>query len=125
MESEVASIVVLPPARPAAKPAVVIVATEVLVEVQVTEVVRFCVLPSLYIPMAVNCCPVPAGMEGLAGVTEIDVRDCPCAAIGTRAQANRSPARIRSLTKDFNLPEPSKRTVTSNKILGSSIHPER
>jgi hypothetical protein len=99
IESEVASIVVLPTARPVAKPAVVIVATEVLVEVQATEVVRFCVLSSLYVPVAVNCCPVPAGMEGLAGVTEIDTRDCPCAGLGTRIQASgsKSPARISSL----------------------------
>ena len=44
---EVAWIVVLPVAAPVAKPLLVIVDTEVLVEVQVTEPVRFFVLLSL------------------------------------------------------------------------------
>jgi hypothetical protein len=30
------------------------------------------VLPSVKVPVAVNCCVVPAGIEGMAGVTEID-----------------------------------------------------
>ena len=44
---EVAWIVVLPAATPVAKPPLVIVATDVVDEVQVTELVRFCVLLSL------------------------------------------------------------------------------
>ena len=44
IEPEVAMIVVLPVPAPAASPALVIVATEVLLELQVTEPVRFCVL---------------------------------------------------------------------------------
>jgi len=47
IEPEVADIVVLPVATPVASPALVIVATAVFVELQVTELVRFCVLLSL------------------------------------------------------------------------------
>jgi hypothetical protein len=43
-------------------------------ELQVTVGVRFCCVPSLKVPVAVNCCVVPMTMVGLAGVTEIDVR---------------------------------------------------
>jgi hypothetical protein len=48
------------------------VAVAVLDELQVTDVVRFCVLPSVYAPVAVNCCVVPWTIDGLAGVTEMD-----------------------------------------------------
>jgi hypothetical protein len=49
----------LPPATPEARPEVLIVATEVLEDAQVTWLLRFCVLPSLYVPVAVNCCVAP------------------------------------------------------------------
>lgn len=39
---------------PAARPPTLIVATAVFEELQVTEVVRFCVLPSVKVPVAVN-----------------------------------------------------------------------
>jgi hypothetical protein len=42
----VAEMVVEPGATPAAKPAVVMVATPVAEDAQVTELVRFCVVPS-------------------------------------------------------------------------------
>ena len=54
------------------------VATEVVAEAHVTCAVRFCVLLSLKVPVAVNCCVVPFGMDGLAGVTAID---CSVAAV--------------------------------------------
>jgi hypothetical protein len=47
IDPEAAWIVVLPVATPVAKPALVIVATAVFDELQVTELVRFWVLPSL------------------------------------------------------------------------------
>ena len=47
IDPEVALIVVLPAATPVARPALVIVATAVFVELHVTELVRFCVLLSL------------------------------------------------------------------------------
>jgi hypothetical protein len=50
-----------------------IVATVVAEELQLTDVVRFCVLPSLYVPVAVNCRVVPATIEGLVGVTASEV----------------------------------------------------
>lgn len=50
----VALTLVVPPVRPVARPVAVIVATAVLEELHVTEVVRFCVLPSVNVPVAVN-----------------------------------------------------------------------
>src|SRR5208282_6636110 len=41
-------------------------------ELHIAVLVRFCVLPSLYVPVAVNCCVVPAAIEGFAGVTAIE-----------------------------------------------------
>src|SRR5229473_6910939 len=49
------------------------VATEVFEELQVTEVVITWVLPSEYVPVAVNCWVSPAGMVGV-GVTAIETR---------------------------------------------------
>jgi predicted nucleic acid-binding protein len=47
-------------------------ATAALDEFQVTEVVRFCVEPSEYVPVAVNCLDVPSAKLGLVGVTAIE-----------------------------------------------------
>jgi len=72
IDPDVAMIVVLPVPAPVAKPALVIVATEVLVELQTTEPVMFKVPPSLNMPVAVNCCVTPLAIEVFAGVTAID-----------------------------------------------------
>jgi hypothetical protein len=48
------------------------VATVVSDELQTTVVVRFCVDPSVYDPVAVNCCFVPFAILGLAGVIEME-----------------------------------------------------
>ena len=71
---EVARIAVLPVATPVASPVLLIVAAAVLVEVHVTTVVRFWLLPSLKIPMAVNCDVAPAVIEESTGVTAIDTK---------------------------------------------------
>ena len=34
--------------------------------------VRSCVLPSLYVPVAFSCCVVPSAKDGFAGVTAIE-----------------------------------------------------
>src|SRR6202041_3230344 len=44
--------------------------------------VRFCVVPSLNVPVAVNCCVAPLVIEGFAGVTAID---CSVAAVTVSA----------------------------------------
>src|SRR5215510_1342307 len=61
-------------ARPSDPPAFEIVATAVSEDDQVTAVVRSCVVASVYVPVAANCCVVPLAMLGLAGVTPIDTR---------------------------------------------------
>ena len=67
-----AEIVVLPCVEVEAKPDALIVATVVFEDAQVTLPVIFCIEPSEYVPVAVNCWPFPAGTDGLAGVTAMD-----------------------------------------------------
>ena len=55
----VAEMLVLPALTAVASPALVMVATPVFEEAQVAEPVRFWVLPSEYVPVAVNCWVAP------------------------------------------------------------------
>jgi hypothetical protein len=71
---EVALIVLVPTPAPVARPPVVMVAVVVVAEAHVTDAVRFCVLLSLKVPVAVNCCVRPLVTVGFAGVTAIDCR---------------------------------------------------
>ena len=71
---EVAVIVVTPCAMLVASPVLPTVAMLGLEEVQVTELVRFCVVLLLYVPVAVNCWFVLTGIVGFAGVTAIETR---------------------------------------------------
>ena len=52
-----------------ARPDLLIVATAVLDELQLAEEVRSFLLPSLNVPLAVNCWVEPTTMVELAGVT--------------------------------------------------------
>jgi len=54
-EPDVARIVVPPMATPVASPADVIVAIAEYDELQLTDAVMFCVLPSVKVPVAANC----------------------------------------------------------------------
>src|ERR1700722_16780689 len=74
----VALIELVPTPAPVAKPPAVIVATEGVADAHVTEPVKFCVVLSLYVPVAVNCCVVPLEIVGFAGVTAMD---CSVAAV--------------------------------------------
>jgi hypothetical protein len=49
------------------------VATEPADEIHVAVAVRFCVVPSLYVPVAVNCSVYPAATDAMFGVTAIEV----------------------------------------------------
>ena len=61
-------IVTVPAATPVANPVCCpTVAIAVLDEVQLADVVRFFVLPSLYVPVAVNCWVEPAADRDGAG----------------------------------------------------------
>lgn len=68
----VAVIVLLPAEMDVANPALLIVATPVLVELHVAKFVRSCGVPSENIPVAVNCVVVPCAMLELVGVTSMD-----------------------------------------------------
>ena len=54
------------------RPLALTVATEVLEEFQVTELVRFCVLPSVKVPVAVNWSVLPFAIDVFAAPIEID-----------------------------------------------------
>jgi hypothetical protein len=69
---EVAEIWDVPCAAPLARPLDVMVATLVSDDVQVAEVLRSCVLPSEYVPVAANACVAPLTIDGFAGETAMD-----------------------------------------------------
>ena len=64
-------------ARPSEPAALEIVAAAGVADVHVTVAVRFCVVPSPYVPVATNCCLVPFAIDGVAGVTAIETRVAP------------------------------------------------
>ena len=72
-EPEAAVMVVVPRLRAVARPLTVIDATLVFEEVQVTVPVMSWTVPSENVPVAVNCCRVPSGIEGAVGVTAMEV----------------------------------------------------
>jgi hypothetical protein len=67
-------------ARPAVPASLLIVAVAMLLDDQVTAVVRFCIVWSVYVPVATNCClmPIPP-MLGVPGLIWIDCRMLFCA----------------------------------------------
>jgi len=71
---EVAAMVAVPGATLVASPALFTVATATADELHLAVLLRFCVLPLLYVPVAVNCWVLPAATEALAGVTESEVK---------------------------------------------------
>ena len=72
MLPSVAEIVTVPGETAVANPVLLIVAHVVSEEAQVTELVRFSVVPLDNVPVAVNCSVSPTGKLVLAGVTAID-----------------------------------------------------
>jgi hypothetical protein len=72
MVPEAAWIVVFPAPVAVAKPVALIVAIVVFVEIQATVPLRFRVLWSLYVPVAVYCCVVPLPIDKFAGVIASD-----------------------------------------------------
>ena len=57
-----------------ATPVPLMLATVMTEEFQVTELVKFLLLPSLYFPVAVNCWLPPLLICALGGVTVMEVR---------------------------------------------------
>jgi len=70
--AEVAVMVVVPAATAVARPLLLTVATDVLDELQVTCGVISWLVPSEYVPVAVNCWLTPLGTLGLAGATAME-----------------------------------------------------
>jgi len=71
---EVAVIVADPGSTLLAYPAAPIVATAGTDDAQVADCVKSCVLPSVYVPIASNCCPVPSGIAAPLGVIAMEIR---------------------------------------------------
>jgi hypothetical protein len=71
---DAAWMVVVPPAKAVANPDPSIMAAAELDELQVAVLVRFCVLLSLKVPVALNCCVPPTETDGYPGVTAIESR---------------------------------------------------
>jgi len=69
---EVAVMFAVPIATLCASPPLLIVAVEGVSEDHVAVPVRFCVLLSVNVPVAVNCWLVPFAIDGAAGVTAIE-----------------------------------------------------
>lgn len=74
MLTDVAVIVVAPSPIPFARPLAVIVATNGVFDDHNTVEVKFCVLPSLKLPVAWNCCVVPNAIETFVGAMVIETR---------------------------------------------------
>ena len=73
MLPDAAVIVVNPEAIAVANPLLILmVATPVLDELQITDAARSCVVLSVKVPVAVNCLVVPLAMLGLTGETAMD-----------------------------------------------------
>src|SRR5437660_2401363 len=72
--AQVAMTVAVPVPMPVASPVLLTLTVDIVSEAQVTVELRSCVLPSLNVPVAINCCVVPKAMKGFAGVTAIDCR---------------------------------------------------
>ncbi|HKR26034.1 MAG TPA: hypothetical protein VJS11_01220 [Acidobacteriaceae bacterium] len=66
-------IVAVPCAFEVASPDALIVATPVLPEVQLAVFVRSLLLPSEYVPVALNCSVKPAATDGVPGVMLIEL----------------------------------------------------
>jgi hypothetical protein len=74
IEPEVALMIVVPILPLVAFPVAPMMATLVVAEAHVAVLVKSWVLPSEKVPVAVNCWLVPSAMEGLLGVTVIELR---------------------------------------------------
>jgi hypothetical protein len=73
-EVTLAVTVVTPVPTLVARPFPSMVATPVADDAQVAEA-RFCVLLSVYVPVAENCCLAPRRIDGFAGVTAMDTSE--------------------------------------------------
>jgi hypothetical protein len=73
IDPELAAMVALPTPVPVAIPVLATVAVLFEEELQLTPLVTFCVLPSLYVPVAVNCWLVPFAIDALDGAIDREV----------------------------------------------------
>jgi hypothetical protein len=72
MVPDVAVMFAVPSARVVARPAALMLAVDGTSEIQLATDVRSFVLPSVKVPIAVNCWLLPKAIEGFAGASAID-----------------------------------------------------
>ena len=77
IETDFAVIVVVPEVPLTATPLAPIVATEGVEDIHDTEVVMTLVVPSVYVPVAMNCWDVPRAIEADAGEIAMDTSAAP------------------------------------------------
>jgi hypothetical protein len=71
---DAAVMVTLPGITLVDSPVVLTVAIDVDEEVQVAVALKFCVVPLVKVPVAVNCCVLPAATDAVPGVTAMDFK---------------------------------------------------
>jgi hypothetical protein len=67
-------IVAFPAATAVTSPVLLTAIALGLDEIHVPEAVRFCVLPSVYMPVALSCCAAPINKLAALGMTLMEVR---------------------------------------------------
>jgi hypothetical protein len=118
MDDDVAVMVEVPTPAPVARPAALIVAVVVVPDDHVTLDVKFCVVPSLNVPVAVNCCVAPLVIDGFAGVTAID---CNVAAVTV---SNVDPAIDDDVAVIVEVPTPAPVASPAALIVAVAVVPE-
>jgi hypothetical protein len=117
-----AAIVVVPCFLVAATPFDPIVAMVTSLELQVTEFVMSCVEPSEYVPVAVNCCALPAGCDGFFG--EI-VKPCSAAATALAMVPPVEPPNVAEIVAEpdvaFAVTRPVVLTVATDVLLDAHV----
>src|SRR5438874_5746511 len=115
--------VAAPAPTPVTRPVALTVATEALEDgAQVTSRGRSRVLPSLYVPVAVSCCEVLTGMEGLAGVRAMETRLVPALPTVTILEPPNDPERAEMLTTPVATPVATPAAVTEATLGSEELH---
>jgi hypothetical protein len=109
MPPEEAEMVLLPAATPVARPETLIVATEAVADNQLAAAVRSFVVPSLYVPVAVNCCVAPVAIVGADGATAMEISVAAGGGVGPDPEPPELP------------PQPTNRLTPSNKTENSNL----
>jgi hypothetical protein len=96
---DAAVILVEPTASELAKPDPLMLTTLGAEEFHVAVLVKFAVVESVYVPVAVNCCVIPLATEGFVGVTAIEASAAALTANTTAELVTLPPASLTTTSK--------------------------